>query len=194
MKKVNYIEYSAGNFLSLKNSLKKLGYETHIVEDPNKILEDRPIIIPGVGNFGYCVEQFKLRGFYEYFRNNKNLKVNVIGICVGMQIMFEKSEESPEKKGLGIFDGCIENLSKLGANKIPSIGWFNTFNNNGLYGKYYYIHSFGNISKNRKDDYYYLNNGIKITSIIKKDNYIGIQFHPEKSGESGLKLLDGYLD
>ena len=194
MKKINYIEYNAGNFLSLKNSLKKLDYDTHIVNDPSKILEDRPIIIPGVGNFGYCVEQFKLRGFYEYFKDNKSLKVNVIGICVGMQIMFEKSEESPQKKGLGIFDGSIENLSKLGANKTPSIGWFDTYNNKGLHDKYYYIHSFGNVSKDRQDYYYYLNNGIKITSIIKKNNYIGIQFHPEKSGESGLKLLNGYLE
>ena len=192
MKEVNYIYYNAGNYMSLINSLNEINFKAHIIKDPKDIVQNLPIIIPGVGNFGYCIQQFKKTGFYDYFKNNSNIKANVIGICVGMQIMFEKSEEASNNIGLGIFDGEIVNLKKAGIKKTPSVGWFKTYQKNQLYGKYYYIHSFGNIDNN-EDRFYYKNNNIKITSLIKKNNYIGFQFHPEKSGEEGLKILNEYL-
>ena len=192
MKGVNYIYYNAGNHMSLINSLNEINFKAHIIKNPKDIVQNLPIIIPGVGNFGYCIHQFKKTGFYDYFKNNRNIKVNVIGICVGMQIMFEKSEEASNNTGLGIFDGEIVNLKKAGIKKTPSVGWFKTYQKNQLYGKYYYIHSFGNIDIN-EDRFYYKSNNLKITSLIKKKNYIGFQFHPEKSGEEGLNILNEYL-
>ncbi len=186
MKEVNYIYYNAGNYMSLINSLNEINFKAHIIKNPKNIVQNLPIIIPGVGNFGYCIEQFKKTGFYDYFKNNSNIQVNVIGICVGMQIMFEKSEEASNNIGLGIFDGEIVDLKKAGIKKTPSVGWFKTFQKNQFYGKYYYIHSFGNLDNN-ENSFYYKNDNIKITSLIKKKKLYWFSISSRKKWRGRIK-------
>ena len=195
MKKINYIDYGVGNFLSIKNSLKQIGYVLNVVDNPSKFDFNLHTILPGVGNFDYCIEKLKKNNFFEFFKNNKNFEKNVIGICVGMQLFFEKSEESKNQIGLGIFEGEVVNLGNLGDFITPVIGWKKIIGNkeNNIFNKkYYFIHSYGNISCSNTISYYQLN-GVNISAIVKKKNFIGLQFHPEKSGPDGLKLLDEYL-
>ncbi len=194
MKIVNYISYNAGNVISLKNSLVKLNFKINEVKQPKDIINDYPIVIPGVGNYGHCVSQLKKLGLYDFFKNNLNINVKVIGICVGMQIMFSESEESASIKGLDIFKGRIVNLKKKGLKKSPSIGWFKTYDRKKYLNKFYFIHSFGYLANDDNDNIYYKKDNLRITAVIKKKNYIGLQFHPEKSGEQGLKLLNEYLN
>ena len=121
MKKINYIEYGVGNFLSIKNSLKTIDIDLNIVDKPENFNNELHTLLPGVGNFDYCMQQLAKNNFVEFLRDKTNFKKNLVGICVGMQIMFTKSEEAKEYPGLGIFDGEIVNLKNIGI-KQASLG------------------------------------------------------------------------
>ena len=195
MRKINYIEYGVGNFLSIKNSLESINIKLNIVDRPNKFDKDLHTLLPGVGNFDYCMKQLAKNNLVKFLKDQSNFKKNLIGICVGMQIMFKRSEESYNCSGLGIFEGDIVNLNRIGVKKTPIIGWnkiYGNFREEFINKKYYFIHSYGNISSKHSISFYKIGD-IKINSIIKKNNFIGLQFHPEKSGQIGIDLLDEYF-
>lgn len=195
MKKINYIEYGVGNFLSIQNSLKTLDISLNIVDRPDKFDKKLHTLLPGVGNFDYCMKQLAKNNFIKFLEDQSNFKKNLVGICVGMQIMFKKSEEANEYSGLGIFDGEIVNLSNIGIKKTPIIGWheiYGNFKSDFMNKKFYFIHSYGNINSTNSLSFY-KKNDIQINAIIKKDNFIGLQFHPEKSGQIGIDLLNEFF-
>ena len=195
MKKINYIEYGVGNFLSIKNSLKTINIDLNIVDKPENFNNELHTLLPGVGNFDYCMQQLAKNNFIEFLKDQTNFKKNLVGICVGMQIMFKKSEEAKDYPGLGIFDGEIVNLQNIGIKKTPIIGWNKIYGNFKSYfmnKKFYFIHSYGNI-KSKCSISSYKKNKTEINAIIKKDNFIGLQFHPEKSGQIGIELLNEFF-
>lgn len=192
MKKINYIEYGVGNFLSIKNSLKKIDIDLNIVDKPENFNNKLHTLLPGVGNFDYCMQQLTKNNFVGFLRDQTNFKKNLVGICVGMQIMFTKSEEAKEYRGLGIFDGEVVSLKNNGIKRTPIIGWNKINGNFKSYftnKKFYFIHSYGNI-ESKYSISCYKRNKTQINAIIKKDNFIGLQFHPEKSGQIGIELLN----
>ncbi|WP_026859151.1 imidazole glycerol phosphate synthase subunit HisH [Jeotgalicoccus psychrophilus] len=187
---IGIIDYSLGNTGNLVNALKKLGYESVITKDKNVLSSCEAIILPGVGHFGYAMNIINTSGLKDMIielSENKRL----IGICLGMQLLFEHSEEG-NAAGLGILKGRIARIDT--DLTIPHLGWNTlTSNDQSLNGKdVYFIHSY-KVSESEytiaETDY-----NSNIPAIVKKENITGIQFHPEKSGETGLFILKNALE
>jgi len=192
---IQIIDYGAGNIRSVENALKKLGVDYRIVGSVSELKNDCKVIFPGVGAACSAMRGLKEGGFIGAL---KNFKAPVLGICLGMQILLEASEEG-NVSCLGIINGNVKKFdSKLGI-KIPQIGWnkvkqkFNSPLFDGVPdGSYFY---FVNSYYADVDDSYVLgitDYGITFPSVIRKDNFYGVQFHPEKSGEVGLRLLNNF--
>lgn len=187
---IGIIDYSLGNTGNLVNALKKLGYESVITKDKNVLSSCEAIILPGVGHFGYAMNIINTSGLKDMIIElSKNKRL--IGICLGMQLLFEHSEEG-NADGLGILKGSIARIDT--DLTIPHLGW-NTLTSNyqSLNGKdVYFIHSY-KVSESEytiaETDY-----NSNIPAIVKKENITGIQFHPEKSGETGLFILKNALE
>jgi imidazole glycerol-phosphate synthase subunit HisH len=175
------LDYGSGNIQSVKNALTELNVDSIVTNDLIQLKQADKIIIPGVGNF---------KQFFNFFNSIyiENLKTILkqkpsLGICLGMQLFFEESEEAPNVRGLGLIKGTVKKFTK---GKIPQIGW-NKVNNDYFYfvNSYYCIPKEGTITNS---EYY-----IDFCSIIKKENLTGFQFHPEKSGRKGLEMLKCWL-
>lgn len=191
---IQIIDCGAGNIKSVVNALKKLGEEYEIIFSPNEIRSYSKIIFPGVGAAGSAMDNLEKTGFAFALRKIKN---PFLGICLGMQLMFSYSEEG-SVNCLKLIDGNIKKFPKI--LKVPQIGWNKVFWKNsedGLfkgipYGSYFY---FVNSYFAPMDDDYSIGEtlyGVNFASVVNKENFYGVQFHPEKSGEIGLKLLDNF--
>lgn len=187
---IGIIDYSLGNTGNLVNALKKLGYESVITKDKNVLSSCEAIILPGVGHFGYAMNIINTSGLKDMIIELSKYK-RLIGICLGMQLLFEHSEEG-NAAGLGILKGRIARIDT--DLTIPHLGW-NTLTSNyqSLNGKdVYFIHSYKGLESEytiAETDY-----NSNIPAIVKKGNVTGIQFHPEKSGETGLYILKNTLE
>jgi len=210
MRNVTLIDYGVGNLLSLKMSLEFLGAKVIISKDKNEIINSSHIILPGVGAFSKAMKKIKDLELDKFLLDAKNKGSNILGICLGMQILMSESEEFGITKGLNFIEGKVVSISNSknfkDHIKIPNIGWFNIHQKenikiqtpifNGLNSKdtFYFVHSFMGISSKKENYLYFANySGIEIPAIIMDKNVIGCQFHPEKSGKSGLKLLKIFL-
>lgn len=197
MVKVAIFDYGAGNIFSLKNSLEKNGATVDIITSFEKSNNYSGILLPGVGNFDPAIKSirdYSKIAFSEYVSD----KISVLGICLGMEMFFEKSEEGKEK-GLGIIEGNVVELPKT--MKVPHMGWnsLEIERENKLLdgikdGSWvYYVHSYHVKPKNSdvvtaQSDY-----GIKVPAAIEQGNFFGTQFHPEKSGKVGSVILKNFL-
>ncbi|MCK5283815.1 MAG: imidazole glycerol phosphate synthase subunit HisH [Nanoarchaeota archaeon] len=191
------IDYGAGNLQSVKNALDNLKAESRITDNPYEILSADKIIFPGVGNFGDMVKSLEKKNLIDVIRGVINDGKLFLGICLGLQVLFEESAESPDAKGIGIFKGKVK---RFNTNlKVPQIGW-NQIKVcrenkiiNGLDGNFFYfVHSY---YVDPEDDAIVLartNYGGEFVSGVCKDNIYAFQFHPEKSGEDGLKILKNF--
>ena len=198
------IDYGVGNLFSLKSSFEKIGEETVVTKDRNVISEASHIILPGVGAFGEASKKLFESGMADVVKEEAKSGKPIMGICLGMQLLFERGFEFGEHKGLGLIPGdvvSIEPFIKKG-NKIPQIGW-NSLNFNGEKSpifKYlnegdfvYFVHSFHGTNCDESiiatTDY----DGV-LTAAVQNKNVFGCQFHPEKSGEVGLKILKAFAE
>ena len=197
------IDYGVGNLFSLKSSFDAIGIETVVSGDIETIKKADKIILPGVGAFCDAVNKLKTTGLFDIIIEEANKGKPIMGICLGMQMLFEKSYENGEYDGLGLIKGKIRPISDvIDKNlKIPQIGWnYLKFENNKhpLFkyineGDYvYFVHSYYGAdcdSVIANTEY-----GAMITAAVAKDNVMGCQFHPEKSGEVGLKILKAFSE
>lgn len=200
--KIGILDYGVGNLLSISNALSRIGYDSSIVG----IDRDNPrlshLIIPGVGSFGYCRNQLEnsdlLNLVSEYVLIDE---IRTLGICVGMQLMFEASEESPNAKGLRWFDGIVTQIEATEKHRVPHVGW-NCVNFHhdtlGFYvdesPNFYFDHSFAYPDIKSKYSVATCNHSENFAAVIEKDNIVGVQFHPEKSQKNGLKLLKNFIE
>jgi glutamine amidotransferase len=198
MVSVAIFDYGAGNIFSLKNSLEKAGASVDIITTFDKPNHYSGLLLPGVGNFDpaiKCIHEKSKVEFTDYVKEN----TPVLGICLGMEMFFEKSEEGQEK-GLSVIDGEVIELPS--SMKIPHMGWNNLeIKKSGkmLVGVddgswVYFVHSFrvkpdSNDVITAESDY-----GIKVPAVVEKNNFFGTQFHPEKSGEVGSIMIQNFLD
>lgn len=197
-KRVAIINYGLGNVSSVSNALFNLDIDNTITYDTHEIRNATHIILPGVGAFSqgmYNLEDSRLaRVLKEEIKAGKPL----LGICLGMQMLYQKGYENGQTAGLSLIKGEIQPFKNI-PYKIPHVGWnqVNVIKDNKLLKgindlNFYFVHSYYAISKDGaigKTDY-----GITFTSIIEKDNVFGVQFHPEKSGNSGLQLLKNFCE
>ena len=196
------IDYGAGNIQSVSKALAHIGCEAFITRDKDKILKADGAVLPGVGSFGDTMDTMTEYGIkdtvIEYTKSGKPF----LGICLGLQLLFPKSEESPDAEGLGIFDGSITKIPSGEGLKIPHIGWnsLDIKKNDGLFkgiGKnpyVYFVHSYFLNASDKSIVSAQTEYGVTIDAAVEKGNIFATQFHPEKSGETGLKILRNFAD
>lgn len=192
------IDYGMGNLKSIKNALKLLNIESVSTSDKEVIRKAKAIILPGVGAFKQAMDNLKEKRLDTLIKEVAKEEKLILGICLGMQLLFEKGFEGEEEEGLGLLKGDIKKLHPKERVKIPHMGWNKliadnedkNFSSSSSDKFVYYVHSFMATDYEDKDLVAYSNyGGLKIPGIVRKDNIIGMQFHPEKSGEAGLNLL-----
>ena len=192
------IDYGMGNLKSVKNALDFLGILSVVTKDKEVIRNSSAVILPGVGAFKQAMDNLKDDNFDIFIKDLANEGKLILGICLGMQILFEEGFEGDRCHGLGLIKGNIRKIEPKEKVKIPHMGWNKiVINNNddiisGLSGDnfLYYVHSFMACEYMDENLIAYSNyGGVKVPGIVRKDNVIGMQFHPEKSGETGLNLL-----
>ena len=194
------MDYGIGNLGSVKNAFDYLGFESHITSDINEILNADKVILPGVGAFKDAIDTFKKYGFDKVIDELIKKNTPILGICVGMQMLFEKDYEYGIHDGLGILKGEVVKFdSNNGEFKIPQMGWNQvhvTKDNPLLKGiddkDLYFVHSYY-VTNNDSDTIAYTEYAnVKYTCAVQKGNLFATQFHPEKSGEVGLKILKNF--
>jgi glutamine amidotransferase len=193
------IDYGAGNLRSVRKAFNHLKVKNIIATGAEDLNDVKGIVLPGVGAFGKAMKKLKENKFYEGIKNCISAGTPFLGICLGMQMLFEESTESENVRGFGIFKGECERFKK---GKVPQIGWnqINIVKESPLLEGipdetfFYFLHGYYVETKNpdiitAKTDYF-----IEYTSIIEKGNIFGVQFHPEKSGKMGLQMLRNWVE
>jgi glutamine amidotransferase len=199
---IGIVDYNMGNLASVINAFEIVGADIAIESDPKKLQNYDKLILPGVGAFADAMEHLKENGMdkavKEYAKSGKPL----LGICLGMQLLFESSEEFGSSQGLGLIEGKVVAFDKSKFDhklKVPHMGWNEMFQNNnplfnGLPDEFYlyFVHSFHAVC----DDKYAIGKtyyGYEFVSAVNKENIYGIQPHPEKSHENGLKIIKNFI-
>ncbi len=192
--KVGIIDYCSGNLKSIENMLLFLEQDYFIATKPEDIKKADKLIFPGQGHFAQAMKALEVCGFVDGIKESVSEGKPFLGICLGLQILFERSEEAPDVKGLGILEGDV---LKFTEGKIPQIGWNKietTSNNSVLEDSYYYFVNSYYVSPKNTDivsaysDYY-----LRFAASVEKENIIAMQFHPEKSADAGVKVFKKWL-
>lgn len=199
---VTILDYGAGNLKSVEKALLSLGAEPLITRDRDKILASDHIILPGVGAFGDAMENLKKYGLDQVIYEAVERKIPFLGICLGLQLLFESSEESPGVAGLGVLKGKILRIPDCPGLKIPHMGWnsLELSNEGRLFAGIpentyvYFVHSYYLQAKDPKIVKASTVYSTRIHASVEQDNVFACQFHPEKSSEIGLKILQNFLN
>ena len=199
---VAIIDYGAGNLQSVKKALDIIGAESKITDNKDEINAASHIILPGVGSFADAMSCIRERGLEETIKKSADGSKHFLGICLGLQLLFESSEESPGVKGLGVFKGDIVTIPKDNGLKVPHIGWNSIKLNqtNGIFegikdeSYFYFVHSY--YLKNADEDIVAgtTEYGVPIQCAVQNGRVCATQFHPEKSSEVGLALLKNFVN
>lgn len=196
------IDYDAGNIKSVEKAVQRLGYEVVITRDRETILSAEKVILPGVGAFGDAMGKIRSYGLEDVIREVVNNKVPFLGICLGLQLLYESSEESEGVSGLSILKGRIHKIPEGEYKKIPHMGWnsleinpkgrlFKDIPNNSYV---YFVHSYYLKSDEPETVMASSEYNVHIHASVEKDNVFACQFHPEKSSDVGLKMLKNFLE
>ena len=194
------IDYGAGNLQSVKKALDFIGAKSEITFDKKKIETADRVILPGVGSFGDAMDMLRKRGLEDTVKSAASGEKPFLGICLGLQLLFAESEESPEAQGLGIFDGKIKKIPSAEGLKVPHMGWNSVklIQTDGIFKNipdesyFYFVHSYflsGAETVAATTSY-----GVEIQCAVQKGLAAATQFHPEKSSEAGLQLLRNFAE
>ena len=210
MKKITIIDYGCGNILNLVRAIKFLGYEVETTHEVKRIINSSHVILPGVGAFGNAMKQLEKYSLQKTIIEYAQLNRPLLGICIGMQILFTLSYEFGVHKGLNLIEGEVIKISNKNNKeiKIPHVGWNEIYPNNdkkewknkilknNLIGKnFYFVHSFACLTKKSDSTIAVCNySGISIPAFVATGNIFGCQFHPEKSADNGLAFLKNFCE
>jgi glutamine amidotransferase len=192
------VDYGAGNLRSVQNTLAELGAEYKVTSAPQLVTAADKLILPGVGHFGHMMRRLDELGLREPLLERIRAGVPFLGICVGLQCLFEESEESPGSKGLGVFSGPVKRFK--GNVRIPHMGWNSLSQTKSCQllkdladGTFtYFAHSYyAPVMSATAATSTYIH---PYTAILEQDNVRAVQFHPEKSGPAGLRIMRNFLD
>lgn len=196
------IDYGAGNIQSVYKAMKHIGCDAVVTRDKDVILNADGAILPGVGSFGDTMDTMEKYGIKETVLEFIDSGKPFLGICLGLQLLFPESEESAGKKGLAVFDGSITKIPAENGLKIPHIGWnsLDIIKKDGIFkgiednAYVYFVHSYFLKATNPDIVAAQTHYGVQIDAAVEYKNVIATQFHPEKSGEVGLKMLKNFAD
>jgi glutamine amidotransferase len=196
------IDYGVGNLFSLKSSLQAIGADAVVTRERDCILQADHVILPGVGNFGDAAHKLRAFGLEDVVRQVAESGTPFLGICVGLQLFYEGSAESPEACGLGLFEGRCRRFDEKTGFKVPQIGWnsLHLAHSGRLFegiedGAFvYFVHSYyvpASDEEHVKATASYSNEAV---ASVERGNVFACQFHPEKSGQVGLRILQNFLN
>ncbi len=199
---ISIVDYGMGNLRSVSKAFETQGFDVAVTNNPDDITNSNGLVLPGVGAFGECMSNLNKHGLVEPIKEYINSGRPFLGICLGFQILFEESEESPGVKGLGIFNGRVVRFPDFGEKriKVPQMGW-NTINfdhssevlkNVAEDTWFYFVHSYYVDPEKNGLSIITSNYGIEFTAAVEKENIFACQFHPEKSGGQGLELVKNF--
>ena len=199
MKYTAIVDYGVGNLKSVSNAMAYIGYETRITSDPGELEEAGAIILPGVGAFPDAADKLRETGLNRALTAQAGRKP-ILGICLGMQLLFDRGEEGRECEGLSLVGGSVKRIET--EFKLPHIGWnsLSFQNNSPLFrglddGAYvYFVHSFCGCADDEEDVIARTRYGPSVVAAVAHNGVYGCQFHPEKSGEVGLQILKNFGD
>lgn len=194
------IDYDAGNLRSVEKALQFIGQEVGITRDKDVLLSADKVILPGVGSFGKAMEKLHHYGLVDVIKEVIAKNTPLLGICLGLQLLFEESEESPGVPGLGILEGNILKIPKEVDLKIPHMGWNSLqidpdsklFQGMNKETHVYFVHSYYLKAKNKSDVVATTEYGTLIDAAVERNNVYAAQFHPEKSGDIGMQILKNF--
>ncbi|MCR5251369.1 MAG: imidazole glycerol phosphate synthase subunit HisH [Lachnospiraceae bacterium] len=196
------LDYDAGNIRSVENAFRSLGCETVLSRDPDQIRRADKVVLPGVGVFGDAMQKLKNYGLEEVVKETAGSGKPFLAICVGLQLLFDSSEESPGAEGLGIFPGRIRRIPSTEGLKVPQIGWNSLHIErksrilNGIdEGAFvYFVHSYYLESQEAEPVIASTEYAAHIHAAVERENVFATQFHPEKSGKVGLRILRNFME
>ncbi|EDZ63326.1 imidazole glycerol phosphate synthase, glutamine amidotransferase subunit H [Sulfurimonas gotlandica GD1] len=202
MLNITILDYGLGNIRSLKNAFEHLGVACTLSKDRTTILNSDALILPGVGAFSHAMNILNKDNLVDVIREFADSNKPLLGICLGMQLLFKESEEFGKSDGLGLIDGSVVKLSNC--KKLPHVGWQTLENQMDTQGtilqdinknsEFYFVHSFvvgiNNAYTLSSSSY----GNALFSSCVKKENIYGCQFHPEKSAKAGLKILNNFIE
>lgn len=194
---ITIIDYKSGNLKSISNGFRKIGADYQITDDKEIIADSDYLVLPGVGAFGSAMEN--LKPFEDVINEHVNDNKPFLGICLGQQVLMGSSEESPEIKGLNLFKGHVELLS--GNVKIPNMGWnqLKVVNDSPILEGidkefFYFVHSYHVVPDDDEIIAGVCDYGGEIVASLSQNNLFSTQFHPEKSGKAGLKIIKNFTN
>ena len=194
------IDYDAGNLRSVEKAMQYIGEDVIISRDRDEILAADKVVLPGVGSFGDAMEKLKSYQLINTIYEVADRQIPFLGICLGLQLLFESSEESPGVSGLGLLKGRILRLPEADSLKIPNIAWnsLDLCNDGRLFrgipdhSFVYFVHSYYLHAEEESIVRATIDYGTTVHASVEKDNIFACQFHPEKSGETGLQILKNF--
>ncbi len=203
---IGIIDYNAGNITSVERALKKLNIDYILSKNPEDLQKCDKLIFPGVGDAAYAMEELKKSGFDSFIKEKTAAKIPLLGICLGSQIIFQLSEEG-NTPCLGLINGSIKHFYTIDASlkkqlKVPHMGWNNLeyhsecpiLKNIPQNADFYFVHSYVICPEDKSVIKASADYGIKVPAVIQKDNIFACQFHPEKSGQAGLTILENFCN
>ncbi|MEO2057414.1 MAG: imidazole glycerol phosphate synthase subunit HisH [Thermoleophilia bacterium] len=199
--RVALLDYDMSNLRSAGKALERLGARVEVCREPGEAGDADAVVLPGVGRFGAAMERLDERGFTGMLRDRASSGTPVLGICLGLQLLLDESEESPGVAGLGLIPGRVERLRTSA--KVPHIGWSEVHWREGAAlgpvsggpadRTYYFVHSYACVPTDADDVLGTAEHGVGFTAAVGRGGVCGVQFHPEKSSAAGLELLDRWL-
>lgn len=200
---IGIVDYNMGNLASVKNAFSLLGEEVAVESDPEKLQKYDKLILPGVGAYGDAMEHLSVNGMDEAVKSYAASGKYMLGICLGMQLLFDSSEEFGSSKGLGLIAGKVVGFDTNKFShplKVPHMGWNRMFTKDHPLFKdmdqehyLYFVHSFHAVCENEKNIIGETEYGYRFSSAVQHDNILGIQPHPEKSHKNGLTILKNFI-
>lgn len=196
------IDYDAGNIKSVEKALISLGQEVCVTRDADEILQADKVILPGVGAFGDAMEKLHRYGLVAVIRKVVEKKTPFLGICLGLQLLFERSDEASGVEGLGILKGEVLKIPAAEGLKIPHMGWNSLqlkhngklFQNLGEETYVYFVHSYYLKAEDPSIVKATTEYGVSIDASVEQENVFACQFHPEKSSDAGLQILKNFIE